>query len=121
MPIRGTVVHNVTMPLSGTGVPVAQAVDDRAIGPVIALAGVDEVGQLVVEGTDRPMRLYTELSSSDCDGTRLPSPMLNVAKPTDFQRRTSSDALSASSPENSTTFFPNLLFPLEPTSTPSPT
>ena len=58
------------------------------------------------------MRLYTELSSSDCDGTRLPSPMLNVAKPTDFQRRTSSDALSASSPENSTTFFPNPLFPL---------
>ena len=58
------------------------------------------------------MRLYTELSSSDCDGTRRPSPMLNVAKPTDFQRRTSSDALSASSPENSTTFFPNLLFPL---------
>ena len=60
----------------------------------------------------KTMRLYTELSSSDCDGTRRPSPMLNVAKPTDFQRRTSSDALSASSPENSTTFFPNLLFPL---------
>ena len=58
------------------------------------------------------MRLYTELSSSDYDGTRRPSPMLNVAKSTDFQRRTSSDALSASSPENSTTFFPNLLFPL---------
>ena len=76
--------------------------------------GFDTAAEVLIaaEGTDRPMRLYSELSSSDCDGTRLPSPMLNVAKPTDFQRRTSSDPLSASSPENATTFFPNLLFPL---------
>ena len=38
--------------------------------------------------------------------------MLNVAKPPDFQRRTPSHALSAPPPENSTTFFTNLLFPL---------